>query len=215
VMRDAWRRDTFQQPATDVARGNENTPHPSRTTRHAPLLLTLLALCACGFQPVHGTQAHSPAAIQSLAGLEIRAPSGRLGEQLKADIEDGINPEYQSGTAQYRLDLTLEQQEIAQFINPDGTASRGNIRVTSTYRLVRLADNQVISAGTLHRSGSFDSEEQANYATYISREDARRRAVADLANDYRLRLINLSGAPAQRTADAGLAGQERRPACAY
>jgi hypothetical protein len=191
-MRDAWRRDKFQHPATDVARGNENAPHPSRTTRHAPLLLTLLALCACGFQPVHGTHAHSPAAIQSLAGLEIRAPSGRLGEQLKADIEDGINPDYQSGATYYRLDLTLEQQEIAQFINPDGTASRGNIRVTSTYQLVRLADNQVISSGTLHRSSSFDSDAQVDYATYISREDARRRAVADLANDYRLRLMNLS-----------------------
>jgi hypothetical protein len=191
-----WRGLTFAPASQKLMRGrwrrSTKLPCPAPATCHLPLLLTLLALCACGFQPVHGTHAHSPAAIQSLAGLEIRAPSGRLGEQLKADIEDGINPDYQSGATYYRLDLTLEQQEIAQFINPDGTASRGNIRVTSTYQLVRLADNQVISSGTLHRSSSFDSDAQVDYATYISREDARRRAVADLANDYRLRLINLS-----------------------
>ena len=192
VIREAGRALSLFQNEAAARDSHHSSHHAPRTMHHAPLLLLLLTLSGCGFTPVHGTHAQSPAAIQNLAGLEINAPSGRLGETLKADIEDGINPDYRAGTVEYRLNITLEQQEISQFINPDGTASRGRIMVTSNYQLVRLADNELISAGTLRRSGSFDSDTQVDYATYISREDARRRAVADLANDYRLRLMNLS-----------------------
>ncbi len=161
-------------------------------TCHLPLFLTLLALSACGFEPVHGRKHQEQVSQAQLHGLEISTPRGIYGELLNAEIADGINPDYRDGPTRYRLVIAMQMQEISQFINPDGTAGRGVIRITSNYQLIRLATNEVVANGALHRSGSFDNIEQANYATYISREDATRRAVIDLSQDYRLRLFNLA-----------------------
>ena len=192
MMRGTWRVVPSEQRTVDALWSNRNSTHASRTTHHVPLLLLLLALSACGFEPLHGHQHQEKIIAANLAGIQIEAPSGRLGETLKADIEDSINPNFRPGPTNYRLVLTLDQQEIAQFINPDGTASRGKIRIISNYQLIRIADNEVIATGTLQRAGAFNSDEQVDYATYISREDARRRAIVDLAHDYRLRLTNLA-----------------------
>ncbi|MFN7613497.1 MAG: hypothetical protein ACK5ZH_00010 [Alphaproteobacteria bacterium] len=192
MMRGEWRAVPSKQQAVEGLWSNGNCTLTSRSTHLVTLLLLLLTLSACGFEPLHGRAFQEKIIGANLAGLQVDAPSGRLGETLKADIEDGINPNFRAGPTNYRLVITLDQQEIAQFVNPDGTASRGKIRVTSNYQLIRLADNKIIASGTLQRAGAFDSDEQVDYATYISREDARRRAVVDLANDYRLRLANLA-----------------------
>lgn len=152
--------------------------------------LLLLMLSACGFAPVHGArETHQLNA--ALPAIDVTADRSRLGQLLQAEIEDHLNPSRLLAAAQYRLNIAVNEQLIPLFINNDGTASRGDIRFVSTYALTRIRDGKVIDTGTIERVSSFNSSEQADYATFLVQQDARQRGIMELAEDYNLRLSNL------------------------
>lgn len=161
------------------------------------ILLALLALSACGFEPLHGRAYQERAISGDLAAIQVVTPTGILGELLRAEIEDAVNPEYHNVAPRYKLTIELTEQEVPLFVNIDGTANRGEMRYLSTYVVTRLADNTVIHTGKLSRVSSYNSSQTADYAAFVSREDAKKRAVLELAQDYKLRLANLSARLAQ------------------
>jgi LPS-assembly lipoprotein len=163
-----------------------------RPTWLSSLAAVMLLVSACGFEPMYGTQGGTAARSSILAAVQVETPKGRLGELLRAEIEDGINPEYRYATPLYRLNIALTEQDTALFINPDGTSSRGDLRYTSSYTLTRIDTKKIIHEGSVTRVSSYNSSETADYAAFVSREDARVRALTELAQDYKLRLANLS-----------------------
>lgn len=156
----------------------------------ALLLTALLALAACGFKPVHG-QDYRTEQDSSLSSVQVVVDNTRLGQLLKAEIQDGVNPSRERAEKLYTLRITLTQRDIYLFINPDGTAGRGDVRFISAYRLTRNLDSKVIKTGHLNRTASYNISETADYATYVSEEDAKKRGIVELGNDYKLRLANL------------------------
>lgn len=126
-----------------------------------------------------------------MASVQIAVDNSRLGQLLKAEIQSGVNPDYQRAEKRYTLTIALTEQNLYLFINPDGTAGRGDIRFNSTYTLVRNVDGKTIKSGRLNRVASYNISESADYATYVSQEDARKRGIVELANDYKLRVANL------------------------
>lgn len=156
----------------------------------ALLLAALLALAACGFRPVHGRD-YQAEQSDHLASIAVVVDNTRQGQLLKAEIERGVNPDYTRAEKLYTLSIQLSEQDLYLFINPDGTAGRGDVQFTSTYTLTRNLDGKVIKAGRLNRVSSYNISETADYATYVSEEDARKRGVVELAQDYKLRLANL------------------------
>lgn len=158
--------------------------------KHALLLAALLALAACGFRPVHG-RAYQAEQEASLASIRVEVDNSRIGQLLKAEIEDGVNPAYDRSEKLYTLNVTLFESNNYLFINPDGTAGRGDIIFTSKYQLSRNLDHKVLKTGQLKRAASYNISETADYATYVSQDDARRRGIVELAQDYKLRLSNL------------------------
>ena len=156
------------------------------------LLFALVALSACGFEPLHGRSYQERTITGELAAIKVDTPSGILGELLRAEIEDGVNPEYQNVQPRYRLQVELTEQDVPLFINIDGTANRGEIRYLSNYTLVRLSDNTILNQGKISRVSSYNSSQTADYAAFVSKEDAKKRAILELAQDYKLRLANLS-----------------------
>lgn len=154
------------------------------------MLFLLLTLTACGFQPLHG-QAYRAQQKVDLSAIRIEVNNSRLGQLLKSQIEEGINPDYQRGEKRYTLSIGVTEQEIYLFINPDGTSSRGDIQYDSTYQLIRNRDRKQIDAGSLSRVSSYNTSEQADYASYVAEEDARKRGIVELAQDYQLRISNL------------------------
>lgn len=157
------------------------------------LILSLcLALAACGFRPLHG-QAYRTEQSIDLAALSVTVDNSRRGQLLEAEIADAVNPDYQRAEALYRLEIALRETDIPLFINPDGTSARGDIQLVSSYRLRRIADNALVDQGKLTRISSYNTSDQAaeGYASYVSVEDAKQRAVLELAQDYKLRMANL------------------------
>jgi len=158
--------------------------------KHVVLLAALLALTACGFRPVHGRQYQAEQETR-LSSVAVVVDNSRLGQLLKAEIESGANPDYERSEKLYTLNIALFESNLYLFVNPDGTAGRGDIAFSSNYSLVRTLDRKVMKTGTLKRVSSYNISETADYATYVSEEDARRRGIIELAQDYKLRLANL------------------------
>lgn len=153
-------------------------------------LPVLLLLTACGFTPLH-SEAYRAQTADSLAAIDVQAGTTRIGQLLKAEINDGINPEALAQPKQYVLAINLLEYEVALFINPDGTSSRGDVEYHSSYVLTRIGDNKIVDRGQIKRVSSYNTSEAADYSSYVSEEDARRRGIVELAQDYKLRLANL------------------------
>jgi len=154
------------------------------------LLFTLLTLTACSLQPVHGRAVREAMAVD-LSAVSIETESTRYAQLLKAEIQDQVNPGVGRSPAQYRLKITFNANDIPLFINPDGTSSRGDLNYQTSYILTRLRDGVAIGRGTLNRIGSYNTSQNADFASYVSQEDARKRIILELAQDYKLRLISL------------------------
>lgn len=149
----------------------------------------LLALTACGFEPVLAKRSSTSAV--ALPAIQISTDRSRLGQLLKAEITDLINPRHDTTPALYRLDIRIKETLVPLFIKPDGTASRGDIRYDTNYTLTRLSDKAVVNHGKITRISSFNSSETADYATFVVQEDAKKRGIIELAKDYALRLGNV------------------------
>jgi hypothetical protein len=150
-------------------------------------------------------QAYRHSLAVDLSSVQVRVATGisstlssnsgsiprRYGELLKAEIEDNINPDSTRAEKLFMLDITFSEADIALFVNPDGTASRGDLNYNSNYTIKRLKDNKTVASGTLHRVSSYNSSPTADYASFTSIEDARKRGMIELAEDYKLRIASL------------------------
>jgi hypothetical protein len=115
----------------------------------------------------------------------------RYAELLTAEIEDQVNPSGTQTEKLFRLTITYTELDAPQFVKPDGTASRGDLIYSSTYTLTRMADAKPVASGSLQRVSSYNTSTNADYASYVSIEDARQRGIVGLAQDYKLRLATL------------------------
>lgn len=154
------------------------------------ILSLMLTLAACGFKPLHSREFRAQTDTD-LTAVRIQVDNTRFGQLLKAEIERGVNPDYHRAEKLYALQISLAEREIPLFINADGTSSRGDIEYRSAYALTRILDGKVVQQGKINRTTSFNTSENADYASYVSEEDARKRGIEELAQDYRLRLSNL------------------------
>ncbi len=172
------------------------------------LVLCTLLLSACGFHALHG-QAYREKLTVDLSAIAITVAGNatsisnslsssssstvprRYGELLKAEIQDRVNPANDASEKLFTLAITYSETDVSLFVRPDGTASRGNMVYNSTYTITRNADQKKVAGGSLSSTSSYNTSQTADYATYVSIEDARKRAVLDLAETYKLRLATL------------------------
>jgi hypothetical protein len=147
-------------------------------------------LSACGFEPIHGQHFRSQLE-NDLSTVIIEAGNGRFEQLLATEIEEGVNPRALASRKLFRLNIGLEETTIPLFINPDGTSGRGDIIYTSRYTLTSLTDGSTLHSGELTRVSSFNASQNADYASHVSTEDARKRAILELAEAYRLRLADV------------------------
>lgn len=167
----------------------------ARVTRHLPLA-TLFLITACGFQPLHSRSYRDSQAVD-LSAISVTVDHTRGGQLLEAEIKDAINPDYEHQEKLYALNIVVTSSETKLFITPSGTSTRTDIPLTSTYKLTRKSDGKLLDSGTITRLSSYNTT-SADYSSYVSMQDARKRAVLELAQDYKLRLANILAKLQQR-----------------
>lgn len=156
------------------------------------LLITLILLTGCGFKPLYGKSTNAGISKALLAGISVdpvTTTDGRMGQQLKIELEDHLNPGgVVPGNPAYRLKVTLAETNSAIGVAPDGTISRYNVYLNSTYILLRNSDGRQVTTGSVSDVNSYNNVTNAYYSTYISQEDAIKRGVTELAELYRVRM---------------------------
>lgn len=151
-------------------------------------LAVLMMLAACGFQPVYQREAglDTPDILQQIA---IQTPGGREGDQLKAALEDHFRQFQPPRDPRHRLEIALRIDSSPFVFSQDGTASRFELQLRSSYVLRRTTDNQALKKGMLQRTVSYNVSQQEDFATFVSQQDALKQGIDELAELYRLRIM--------------------------
>ena len=170
--------------------------------RTLALTAALFLLTSCGFEPVHakryGASQQTIAGLESVA-IEVHGTRGggennrRVIGLLEAELNDQFNPDYIRAPKRYVLKVFITETVTSVFINPDGTSSRNDVSLASTFSLTPIDGQKPVRSGSISRVSSYNVSERADYATYVAEEDARKRGVVELARAYKLRIANVLG----------------------
>lgn len=157
----------------------------------ALLFLALLASSGCGFHPIYAESSGATPVGTRMAQVKVdpidfsalqASQLYRLGQELHNALLARINPDGSPGKATYAIRVVLSEAESDVAIDPSGLSQRSSIVETATYKLISLADGKQLMAGTSTGVNSFGNVSNA-YATVEGRNDARKRAIAYLADD--------------------------------
>ena len=158
------------------------------------LLVGLLGLAACGFQPLYGQHGVSGgSATEELAAIRIVPIANRTGQMLYNELRDRLNPRGTPSSPRYALTVTVTEQIEELAFRGDETATRANLRLVADYVLHRAVsesssgNSEAVTEGRARIATAYDILE-SQFATVISIEDARARSVKALSEDLQARL---------------------------
>ena len=142
---------------------------------------------ACGFQPLYGEHAVGANAADQLAAVHIEPISDRSGQVLYNALRDGLNPLGRPSSPDYRLRVKLDENLEDLALRNDETATRVDITLTAAYSLFSGDNKEPVLKGVTRTTTAYNVLDSP-YATLTSREDARARALKDIAQEIRTRL---------------------------
>ncbi len=134
------------------------------------------APAGCGFQPIHSARSYASAANLSL--VEIALIPDRLGQMLRNELLDQFRPRAKGTQFVLSVQLTESIQNLGVQLN--SIATRANLRVSASYSVKRIADNQSMVQGSLLSINSYNIL-KSDFATLAAEADARRHAVREIA----------------------------------
>ena len=143
----------------------------------APIFVVLL-LGACGFRSLYGTDATADAPGE-LATIKVNPIADRLGQQLRNNLLDLLNPRGRPANPRYFLTVRLDQSTQRLAIEKDAFATRANLRLLAKFSLQDPDKGLVVSSYNLLAS---------EFATLMAEKDAKARAAREIAHDIRTRL---------------------------
>ena len=167
-------------------------------SRSAVAALALLALAACGYEPIYGSTRGAETSAE-LATVRIDPIKERVGQLLRNQLLDTLTPLGEPSKPAYRLIVTVEEMKQELAVRKSELATRANMVLTAAYRLTRNGSNAPILARSSAVSASYNLLNN-DFANIASEADARERGVRELSEDIarQLSLYFRSAAKAER-----------------
>jgi LPS-assembly lipoprotein len=151
-------------------------------------LATLLALAGCGFQPLYGERPTGPAE-ENLARISIGVIADRTGQILRNELGTRLDPNNLGLDPLHSLRVSLSESISNVALRRDTSATRANLTLTASYSLWPNGANEPLYSGTVRSVKSYDILSTENeFGTLTARDEARRRAARDIADQIALRL---------------------------
>lgn len=151
------------------------------------MLAILTYVAGCGFQPLYGERQSAEGAAASLGQISVPPIPERLGQLLRIELIHRLTPTGQPQSPAYVLDVELRESKQDLAVRKDATATRANLIIAATFRLISVQSEQTLFTGTVRSINSYNILD-ADFATLSAESDARQRAVRDLATEIRSRL---------------------------
>lgn len=151
------------------------------------LLLSPLALGACGFHPLYSEET---AAVDepALASVRVLPIPERLGQQLELSLREALNPHGYNTKTLYNLTTVLTQTHVDLGIQRDASSTRGRVDVYATITLSDAKSAKVIYTGRAQSTSSYNILTDG-YAAQVAQDDAGTRTVRDLTTEIRTRIV--------------------------
>ena len=161
--------------------------------RRTALVLACLALSACGLHPLYGGGSSSPLAA-TLRSVEVAPIPGKSGWFMRNKLVDRLG-ESGTGSPQYRLDVTLDDNITSFGIRGDRAATRERRTLRARYQLVSLATGTVVLDATAGSDAGIDIV-SSEYAT-VAAEQTALEELSDTVADQIVARLSLYAARIQ------------------
>lgn len=155
-------------------------------TRRSLLVLAALSLASCGFRPLYapgGPHDWDPA----LAAISVAPIRDRPGQILELALRENLNPAGLSVPTRWRLLTELHVSRADLGIQRNATATSSEITVSASYSLVDAKSGRTVYANSSRAISDFNQITDA-YATQVAADDARDRALQEVAQDMSVRM---------------------------
>ncbi len=146
----------------------------------------LLALAACGFQPLYGRSGQTTA-VAELQTIHVQETISRDGQILRNRLIERLNPRAIPAEVRYSLTLEVAQTKVGLAIQADARITRYNLTMTAKYGLKRLSDNHVLINGHARVIGAYNVVD-SEYATLVAEKNAVERVARELSDEIHTRL---------------------------
>ncbi len=175
-------------------RRNEPVGRRGTLTRRALAGVVLLGgalLAGCGdggFRPMYGAAGvGGTSASEKLAQVDISTIPGRVGQQVRNEFiyqatGGGARPQ-----PVYRLEVAIRERVTATLVDNVGDSRAQIYNLDASFKLVRIADSQVVMEGVSYSRAAFDRFTSI-YSNVRAREEAETRAAKTIAEDLRTRI---------------------------
>jgi LPS-assembly lipoprotein len=157
-------------------------------TASAAVASACLLLAGCGFTPMYGDAAGSPA----LGRIAVSAQDDRLGYRLREQLEDALGWD-RGGSPLYRLETVADQSRRPLGRRIDDTATRYELTVRAGWTLTPAAGGPPLT-GTETVTTTYAAADQP-YAAIAAQQDGEDRAAAELARLIRLDVMRALSVP--------------------
>jgi|SRR3954447_10191639 LPS-assembly lipoprotein len=140
----------------------------------------------CGWAPLYADLESGPA-DEDLRAIRVSPIPERIGQRLTLALRNSLNPEGIPTPARYQLATTLQTVRSDLGVQTTGIGTRGKLDVNATYSLSEIRTGTQLFTNAIHVAESFDIVAN-QYASLVTEDDARTRAVEELRRDMLTRL---------------------------
>lgn len=152
------------------------------------ICIAAVLLSSCGFRPLYKIGGRSDEA--ALATIEISGIKDVIGQQLRNRLIKKFSPRGRSKQTHYTLTVTVTESKAGLAIRKDETATRANLTISASFKLVALrGPRRRTFAGRTESINSYNVL-TSNFATLSAERDARNRALITIAEEIRLRVAS-------------------------
>ena len=132
-------------------------------------------------QPLYGTTQSGARLKDVMAGLEITKIPGRVGQRVRNELIFGTTGGGRPANALYRIDISVRESVTSTLVELTGDIQGQLVNVEAQFKLIRLADDQVVLEGASAGRAAFDRFDPifTNTRAQIDAENRAARVVAD------------------------------------
>jgi len=154
----------------------------------AGVLAAVTALAGCGWQPLYGPTASGANLNDVMRTVNISTVPGRVGQRIRNEL---IFKQTGGGEAseqsKYRLDIAVRESVLNTSVERTGDPKGQVYQLYSQFKLVRIADNQVVLEGHNNARAAFDKANSV-FADIRAQRDAEDRSARTISEAIRTRL---------------------------
>jgi LPS-assembly lipoprotein len=153
----------------------------------------LLALSACGFQPLYQKNSAGGAVSDDLGRVKIvniktrKREHDRLAQKFHNLLLDRLNPNGRPQQPGYTLNITMGVGKEETGIQITDDATRARLTVTASFTLRDIAVNKDALTGSERSVNSYNIVD-SEFATLSAEADASDRAIRELSDAIKLRI---------------------------